>query len=229
MCNRNIFGRLPMSFRLHIWTIFRSSFNFAQFNIISLASKNMASSSNSSAAFPVTSTSSYAPGAVSPKGYLPSFQVGRKSRPAQILYCEAGVYDQNKSTISGKVLIIDPESVLSIRSLEEKQAHDHPSLALNSCLESVINPDTGDEGWALRVKFTRNPRCYRSNNPWQTGAAPTLDLLAYGHTVLMQCREQGWCYQESCGITVYANLIRGVGAVAEPWGLGERAPEVQWQ
>jgi hypothetical protein len=160
----------------------------------------------------------------------PAFQLGRTLDPAQILTCAAGVYDADKANISCKILLTDLDSLEHIRQLEAASQAAHPELLLNSTIQddAVLHPDTGTAGYVVRIKMSRNPRCYRATNPWTTGAAPTMNLLDYGHTVLLQCREQEWVYQAGCGITIYANLIRGVGAVAVPWGLTPPAPDVEW-
>jgi hypothetical protein len=163
--------------------------------------------------------------------YPPSYQLGRAAFPAQVLSVGGSPYDVGKSSTSCRMLITDVESLDAIRSYEISQALLHPTLQIESVIdpEVRIHPDTGLEGYCVRIKMTKNEKCYRTGPvPWQSGSALTLHDLAYGHLVLLQCRHQGWVYQGRCGLIIYANLIRGVGASAVPWGLDDKAPSVEW-
>jgi hypothetical protein len=119
-------------------------------------------------------------------------------------------------------LIRDTESLVAIRAIEAQVEKEHPELKLDSCIANDLQVDPNDPsntGAVIRCKVTKNEKCYRAADPWSTGAAPEMGLLAYGHTLVVKCRSRPWTYQGNCGITIYVNLLRGVGVNNTPWGL----------
>jgi hypothetical protein len=164
-------------------------------------------------------------------GYTENFQVGIMAAPAMILSVGNPQFDTVDKKLSDcKMLITDSTTIQVIHELEVKIQTKYPGMVLDSCFgEELKNPDDGTAAYPLRVKMTKLERCYRVKDAWQTGAAPNLSLLDYGHTVVVKCRAREWTYQDKCGITIYVNLLRGIGAVPHPWGLQPKADSVEWQ
>jgi hypothetical protein len=161
-----------------------------------------------------------------------TFQVGLTANPAQIISI-GGVYDEHKKLNSCRLLVCDAESLIAIRALEAQTQSENPHLTLDSCIAdgSEVDPNNpANTGYVVRCKVTKNEKCYRATDPWGTGAAPELSLLAYGHTLVAKCRMRPWTYQENCGITIYVNLLRGIGVNNAPWGLPVKGdgPVVTW-
>lgn len=162
-----------------------------------------------------------------------SLQVGQSKMPAQIVW-GAHARDAGKKNNSVKVLVsaLDSETLQLISKMEAEVARNNQGLELNSCVgPAVTNPSNPDEsGHVLRLKLTKNYKCYLAQDAWETGAAPTLDTLDYGHLCLFKCRAVTWTYKNACGITLYANLVNGVGMAPQPWGREEQPQKdaVQW-
>jgi hypothetical protein len=149
------------------------------------------------------------------------FQVGTMLEPAQILTL-GGQFDAKKKVNSCRVVVCDQASIEAIRKLEADTQAANPQSALNSVIGVVgAHPISGQAGYEVRVKMTKNEKCYRADKPWTSGAAPDLSLLGHGHTVIMKCRSSSWKYEDSCGITIYANIVKGIGANVVPWGAAQ--------
>lgn len=161
------------------------------------------------------------------------FQVGSSAYPAQIVWA-AHPRDAQKKNNSIKVVVrVEDDATLSmITKLEEAVALANPGLELNSCVgELVRNPHNIDEtGFGVRLKLTKNGKCYKATDPWESGAAQALEGLEYGHLCLFKCRAMPWTYKNACGITLYANLVNGVGSEPQPWGRADlpQKAAVQW-
>lgn len=156
--------------------------------------------------------------AISNQAQQRTFQLGRLNAPVQIVW-GAHERDANKLTSSVKLLVTDEASLEAIREYERRVAEEKPGLTLNSCIyDEIKDPNSEQTGYIVRAKMTKRPESYVVVDPWVSGAALTLDGLNYGHTVCMLCNAVQWEYKGSCGVTIYANTIKGIGRVEVPWG-----------
>lgn len=145
------------------------------------------------------------------------FQIGRMSAPVHIVTHGSQFDDAKKNTKAASVMVFDSDTVSSIHQRELEVATAYPNLRLSSCIgEPIQHPETGVTGFLVRLKLTKNGRCYRVHDN-AAGAAPSLDELCAGHTAVFQCRSVAWTYKDACGITVYANLVRGLGVETKLW------------
>lgn len=155
------------------------------------------------------------------------FQIGRMATPLHIVTIGSQFDDPKKNTCSASVMVVDPDTYAEISQRELEVSMAYPNMELKSCLgELVANPDVTEVGGhPLRLKMTTNKKCYRAHG---VGAARTLDSLRTGHTVVLQCRSLSWTYKNTCGITVYANLVRGTGESTTVWTPAQSASDVVW-
>lgn len=152
-------------------------------------------------------------------------QLGQMKMPLQIVW-GAHARDADKKVNSVKLLVSahDQQTIGCVQAAEAEAQALYPNLKLNSCLGPLItNPDDPNEsGYLMRVKLTKNSKQYYVVDPWDCGAALTLDGLGYGHTCVCKCKFSPWEYKSGCGITIYANMVKGVGCVPQPWGRPEK-------
>ena len=145
------------------------------------------------------------------------FQIGRMSQPVHIVSYGNKFDDANKNTKAASVMVFDADTVSSIHQRELEVSVAYPGMRLVSCIGAPVqHPETGVTGFLVRLKLTTNERCYHIHED-APGAAPSLDKLCSGHTAVLQCRRIGWTYKDSCGITIYANLVRGLGVESKLW------------
>ena len=152
-------------------------------------------------------------------------QLGQMKAPLQMVWT-AHPRDAAKKVNGIKVLVSskDMQTIECVKAAEAEVQALYPQLELNSCLGPlIINPEDPDEtGYLMRVKLTKNSKQYYVVDPWVCGAALDLDGLAYGHTCVFKCKFAPWEYKGGCGITIYANMVRGIGRVPQPWGRPEK-------
>lgn len=150
------------------------------------------------------------------------FQVGRMASPVHIVSYGSSFDDPQKNTCSASVMVVDAETLGEIHRLELEVSTAYPNMELKSCIGEIVeHPENGSIGHPMRVKLTTNKRCYRAH---AKGAPRSLDELRAGHTVVLQCRSLAWTYKDqTCGITVYGNLVRGCGEASSLWASPAQA------
>lgn len=144
-------------------------------------------------------------------------------------------YDLKKMTNSTVVIISteDADTLDFIRQQEASVARENPDFQLHSVLRDEIkHSELPMTGVPCRVKMTKKSSAYSAQNPGE-GAAPNLEALGCNHLLVAQCRAQPWCFNNMCGITIYCNVVRGLGVLASPWvvsaaGESAAAGVVEW-
>ena len=148
----------------------------------------------------------------------PSFQLGTMAKPAQIVsygyYAEIANPDKSKN-LSTKVYVTDGDTIVKIRHMEQQVAVRHPECKLNSCIVSTKPVADGVVAHLVRAKFTQQQRNFQTAYPDVIG---NVKDLSFGHLVVAKCRVSSWTMRGECGLTIYGNVIRCVGASQNPIG-----------
>lgn len=155
------------------------------------------------------------------------FQLGRMATPLHLISTGSPFDDPKKNTATAQVMVLDQDTFAEITMRELEVSSTYPNMELKSCIGDLVpHPVAGEVGGhPLRVKMTKNKKCYRAHG---AGAASSLDSLHCGHTVVLQCRSLPWTYKNTCGITIYANLVRGTGESPTSWAPAAAASDVVW-
>ena len=146
----------------------------------------------------------------------PSFQLGCMASPAQIVsygfYAERANPDKSKN-LSTKVYVSDQNTVENIRHMEAQAARLYPESKLNSCILNTKQLEDGKIVNLVRAKFTQEQRNFQTAYP---DVVANVGDLSFGHLVVAKCRASSWSMRGECGITIYGNVLRCVGAAEKP-------------
>lgn len=156
-------------------------------------------------------------------------QLGVAADPAQIV-CFGFPSDVGKSTTSAHLLLKDPESIKALVELERQlELKANPEgVVLNSSVLRSVTLENDTDYPVVRCKVTRDEENYEAVDAWTTGAATSLDGLAFGHHIITKVNPVVWVRNKECGITLYVNQLKCLGQAQVGLGRRERAP-VLWK
>ena len=136
-------------------------------------------------------------------------QIGKLALPAQIKYHGyPGVDESKQKTRSAEVYIFDEETIETLRKYEASVQSEWPTLSLNS----IFSEEEGNT--CIRMKFTKLSERFSS----EVDGVKSLEDLQYGDLFLSKSNVKKWQMGGSCGIVLYANIVKCVGRADTPVG-----------
>lgn len=147
-------------------------------------------------------------------------QIGRMGAPAQMVR-QGFQSDSQKNTFSTQVVLMDPDTIQTIRCLEQEleQKNGMGGATLNSVIVRTVTGGDGVEYPIIRAKMSKNPMSY--------AGAVVGTTMSYGDLFVAKARAVPWNRAGSCGVTLYMNQVHCIGASDAPIGAYER-PLVVW-